>query len=248
MAAMPHATGLAGRRVLITGANKGIGLAAARQFGECGATVFLGARDQARGEAAAAGLARDGHDAIALTLDVTDAASLERAAGVVEATGGLDILVNNAGIGLDTVAPSALSPAALVRVLDTNLFGVMRATQAFLPLLRRSVAGRIVNVSSAMGSIFKLADPEWEAYRIMLTPYSISKAALNAYTALLAAELADTAVKVNAVEPGFTATDLTSGRGQQQPAEAARVIVKYAAIDAHGPTGGYFDAVGRLPW
>jgi NAD(P)-dependent dehydrogenase (short-subunit alcohol dehydrogenase family) len=113
---------------------------------------------------------------------------------------------------------------------------------------RRGAQGRIVNVSSAMGSIFKLADPQWEAYHVMLSPYSISKAALNAYTALLSAELEGTSIKVNAVEPGFTVTELTGWRGTQTPQEAARVIVKYAAIGADGPTGGYFDWIGRMPW
>ena len=99
-----------------------------------------------------------------------------------------------------------------------------------------------------MGSIFKMSDPEWEAYKVFLTPYSISKAALNAYTALLAADLSGTPIKVNAVEPGFTATDFTGGRGDQTPAEAARVVVKYASIGPDGPTGGYFDMIGRMPW
>jgi NAD(P)-dependent dehydrogenase (short-subunit alcohol dehydrogenase family) len=243
-----HEQALHGRRVLITGANKGIGLAAAHQFGQRGATVLVGARDAARGQAAAAALAAAGYAADSVVLDVTDTHSLTRAAQEIDAGGGLDVLVNNAGLGLVTVAPSALSTEQLAEILNTNLYGTIRATQAMLPMLRRAAQGRIVNVSSAMGSIFKLADPEWEAYHVMLTPYSISKAALNAYTALLSAELAGTSIKVNAVEPGFTATELTGWRGSQTPEEAARVIVKYAAIGADGPTGGYFDWIGRMPW
>jgi NAD(P)-dependent dehydrogenase (short-subunit alcohol dehydrogenase family) len=239
---------LNGRRVLITGANKGIGLAAAHQMGALGATVLVGARDAERGRHAVGELTQAGHAAELVVLDVTDVQSLARAAETIAAGGGLDVLVNNAGLGLVTVAPSALSPDLLAQVLNTNLYGAIRATQAMLPLLRRAAQGRIVNVSSAMGSIFKLSDPEWEAYHVMLTPYSISKAALNAYTALLSAELAGSSVKVNAVEPGFTATELTGWRGSQTPEHAARVIVKYAVIAADGPNGGYFDSVGRLPW
>lgn len=239
---------LAGQRILITGGNKGIGLATAELLGPHGARIIIGARDPARGEKAASALRAAGYDATAIRIDVTDPDSIAAAAASVERDGGLDVLINNAGIGFISVPPSELSTELLLQVLDTNLFGVMRTTQAMLPSLRRSSAGRIVNVSSVMGSIFRLADPEWKSCAVMLTPYSISKAALNAWTTRLSSELAGTAIKVNAVEPGFTATDLTGGRGEQQPADAARVIVKYAAIGADGPTGGYFDWTGSLPW
>ena len=238
----------AGRRILITGGNKGIGLATAKILGQQKATLLIGARNAMLGEEAAATLRKAGYEASAISIDVTNPDSIAAAARSIEAEGGLDVLINNAGTGLVSVPPSELTTKLLLAVLDTNLLGVIRTTQALLPMIRKSSAGRIVNVSSAMGSIFKLSDPEWEAYRVMLTPYSMSKAALNAWTALLAAELSATTVKVNAVEPGFTATDLTGGRGEQTPADAARVIAKYAAIGADGPTGGYFDWIGRLPW
>jgi NAD(P)-dependent dehydrogenase (short-subunit alcohol dehydrogenase family) len=210
-----------------------------------GAVVLIGGRDKIRGWALAEQLAGEGMVASCLHIDVTDLASIAAAAMSVAA---LDILVNNAGISLRPVAPSALAIDELQAVLETNLFGAIRVTQAFLRLLRVAPAGRIVNVSSMLGSLHHLADPQWIGHQALMSPHSLSKIALNAFTALLAADLAGTAVKVNAVEPGYIATDMTRGQGFQQPADAAQAIVRYATLGEDGPTGGFFDAMGQVAW
>lgn len=237
------------RLSLVTGANKGIGLETARQLAREGHRVLVGARDPDRGRAAVATLSAEGLDARLLRLDVADPASIAAAASEVERDyGRLDVLVNNAGIGLVRCPPSELETDVLREVLDTNFFGAFETTKAFMPLLRRAEAARIVNVSSTLGSISHLAEPSWKAHQRLFTPYSVSKAALNAFTALLSAELIDSPIKVNAVEPGFTATDMTEQRGRRTVDQAARVVVRYATLDESGPTGGYFDEDGRLAW
>lgn len=249
------------RVALITGANKGIGFEVARQLGANKVRVLVGSRDGERGRKAVTELSAEGIDANAITIDVTNQDSISAAAREVEQRiGKLDILVNNAGIGLDRTPPSELDISALRTVLDTNFFGALLTTKAFLPLLRKSPSGRIVNVSSALGSLFHLSDPHWIGHQVLSTPYSMSKVALNAFTALLSAELIQTRIKVNSVEPGYTATDMTRPRNLnalpegarritgQTPAEAARVVVKFALIGDDGPTGGYFDINGRMPW
>ena len=242
-------TSLQGRVALITGANKGIGFEAARQLGKLGVRVLIGARDSARGQAAAKTLADEGLNVSVVKLDVTDEIGISAAAAGVETNEGrLDILVNNAGIGLDPCPVSQLDTAALQKTLQTNFYGPFWVSKAFLPLLRRSDAARIVNVSSSLGSLFHLSDPEWVGRPRQFSAYSISKAALNAMTVLLSAELHGTSAKVNSVEPGYTATDMTDHSGFQTTEQAARVIVKYATAGADGPNGGYFDIHGRLPW
>jgi NAD(P)-dependent dehydrogenase (short-subunit alcohol dehydrogenase family) len=237
------------RIALITGANKGIGFEAARQLGKLGIRVLIGARDPARGQTAAATLSAEGVAARAVTIDVSDQASIAAAAQEIAAQEGkLDILVNNAGIGLERLPPSEMDITRLREILETNFFGVIATTQAFLPLVRQAPAGRIVNVSSSLGSLLHLSDPEWVAFGAQFTAYSISKTALNSWTAILSSELHGSTTKVNAVEPGFTATDMTAGQGFQTTEEAARVIVKYATMGPEGPNGGYFDIHGRLPW
>ncbi len=237
------------RLSLVTGANKGIGFETARQLGRAGHQVLVGARDPERGRRAVERLEAEGLDVRLRVLDVADPASIAAAARSVERDfGRLDVLVNNAAVGLVRVPPSEVDAADLRAVLDTNFFGAVETVKAFLPLLRASDAGRIVNVSSALGSISNLADPDWKAYQRLFTPYSVSKAALNAFTAMLSAELIDTEIKVNAVEPGFTATDMTQQRGPRTPEQAARVVVRYATLASSGPTGGYFDESGRLAW
>ncbi|MEP6810885.1 MAG: SDR family oxidoreductase, partial [Chthoniobacterales bacterium] len=196
---------------LITGANKGIGLETARQLGKQGVTVLVGARDRAKGEAAAAELEKDGIDAHALEIDVTDEASIKRAAAVVEKEfGQLDILINNAGVMLhDADKKIADMPLATWRTtLETNLFGVIATTQAFLPLLRKSEAGRIVNLSSILGSITYHAQPGSPVYDSKVPAYDVSKSAVNAYTVHLAYELKETKIKVNAAHPGWVKTEM----------------------------------------
>lgn len=238
------------KRVLITGANKGIGFGAARALGREGLKILVGSRDPDRGEKAVKDLIAEGIDARLVIIDVSDQNSVTQAADQVSQDfGQLDILINNAGIGLIGTPPSALDVGVLRDVLDTNLIGALITTQAFLPLLKNSDFGRIVNVSSIMGSISKLSDPNFTSHKMAIfTPYSISKAALNMFTALLAVELQDTDIKVNAVEPGYTDTEMTNDHRAQSVEDAVRVIVKYALIGNDGPTGGYFDVNGAIPW
>ncbi|MDB6063506.1 MAG: hypothetical protein JWM78_3609 [Verrucomicrobiaceae bacterium] len=234
---------------LITGANKGIGFEAARQLGAQGIEILIGARDSQRGQEAVAKLKDEGVSAHAVIIDVSNAASIKAAAATITRDfGRLDILINNAGIGLDRLLPSEVDIAHLREVLETNFFGALITAQTFLPLLRKAAAGRIVNVSSMLGSLFHLSDPQWVGHQTLCTSYSISKTALNGFTALLSAELVGTTVKVNSVEPGYTATDMTKGNGLQTVEQAAKAIVKYATIDADGPSGGYFDIHGRIAW
>ncbi|MDA0185333.1 SDR family NAD(P)-dependent oxidoreductase [Solirubrobacter phytolaccae] len=230
---------------LITGANRGLGLETARLLVEAGMTVIVGARDVARGEAAAAEIG-----ASSLPLDVGDAASVARAAATVEERHGrLDLLVNNAGILPE--APGVLDTRMARATLDTNVLGPMLVIEHFLPLLRRADAARIVNVSSTMGSLADQSDPGSPYYGLVVPGYQASKAALNSFTIGLAKLLADTPIKVNAVCPGWVQTDLAPGNREQAPtpaADAARVVVRYAQLDADGPTGGFFDAERAVAW
>ncbi|HVH06532.1 MAG TPA: SDR family oxidoreductase [Myxococcota bacterium] len=238
------------RRVaVVTGANKGIGLEIGRQLAREGYTVYLGARDPERGRAAAEKLRAEGLDARPLALDVTDAASVAAAAAAVENDAGrLDALVNNAGIAIDDGPPSAVSMERMVRTYETNVFGVVRATQAFLPLLRRSDAGRIVNLSSGLGSLAQNSDPKWEFAAVKFLAYNSSKTAVNAITVQFAWELRDTPIKVNAADPGYVATDMNRNQGVRSVEQGATAPVRLATLPADGPTGGYFNDEGPLPW
>jgi NAD(P)-dependent dehydrogenase (short-subunit alcohol dehydrogenase family) len=236
---------------LVTGANKGIGFETARQLAQQGFTVWVAARDQGRGEAAVKELADDG-DVRFVQLDVTDEDSVRAAAQRVgEETGALDVLVNNAAVAFeDQEGPAgAVRVDTVRRTLDANLLGALRVTQAFLPLVRRARAGRIVNVSSTMGSLTTKVAPE---YLLEQFPpafgYSVSKTALNALTAWLAVELRDTPVKVNSVCPGYNATDMNDHRGTQHPSEGAKVVVRAATLPADGPSGSFLDADGPVAW
>ena len=230
---------------LVTGANKGIGYRIVEQLAERGMTVLLGGRDQKRREAAAVEL---GVEPVAL--DVTDPASVAAAAAHVRtAFGRLDVLVNNAGIaGTGAVPPSDTTVEAVREVFDTNVYGAIRVTNAMLPLLLRSPAPRIVNVSSMVGSLAQQSDP---AGRLSVIPpnvaYPMSKTALNAVTVQYARELAGR-VLVNAADPGYCATDLNDHRGWRSAAEGAAIAVRLATLDADGPTGGFFNDDGPLPW
>jgi NAD(P)-dependent dehydrogenase (short-subunit alcohol dehydrogenase family) len=216
---------------LVTGANKGIGLEIVKQLIDKGVTTYLGARDPERGEKAAA-------DAGArfVQLDVTDAESVRRAAAQFDQ---LDVLVNNAAITGDTYGPESMR-----EVYETNVFGVVTVTEAFLPLLRRSAHGRIVNVSSSVGSLTGMLDsPAPTAFG-----YVSSKTALNAVTLQYARLLRDTPIKINVVCPGFCATDLNGHRGHRTPAQGARIAVEMATLGDDGPTGGFYDDEGVVAW
>ena len=237
---------------LVTGANKGIGFETARQLARQGFTVWIGARDQARGEAAEKELS-DAGDVRFVSLDVTDDDSVAAAARRIEQETGLDVLVNNAGVAFAEVdgRPSTVPLDVLQRTFDVNVHGALRVTQAFLPLVRRSPAGRIVNVSSTLGSTGTVVHPANPFGQVPSFAYPASKAALNALTGWLAVELRDTAVKVNSVCPGFNATDMNDGPGTvgaQHPAEGAKVVVHAATLPADGPTGSFLDVNGVVPW
>ena len=235
---------------LITGANRGIGFEIARQLGREGFTVLVGARHAERGGEAATRLVAEGIDARPLALDVTDEVSIAvAAASVTNAIGRLDVLVNNAGIVLDRgIRPSDVPLAVLRATYATNVFGVVAVTQAFLPLLERSPAGRVVNATSELGSLAQNENPNFEFAAMKMLAYNSSKTALNAITVQLAHDLRDTRVKVNAADPGYTATDFNGHRGRQRVEEGARAAVRLALLPPDGPTGGFFNADGRLPW
>jgi NAD(P)-dependent dehydrogenase (short-subunit alcohol dehydrogenase family) len=237
-----------GRIAVVTGANKGIGLEIARQLGREGVRVFIGSRDEARGQAAAEKLRAEGLDAHPLRLDVTDEKSVAGAASRLQREGRLDILVNNAGIAIDDGPPSRVSAEALRRTYETNVFGLVRVTQALLPLLRRSAAGRIVNLSSGLGSLTLNSDPSWPFASVKYLAYNSSKSAVNAITVQLAWELRDTPIKVNAADPGYVATDMNQHQGLRSVEQGAATPVRLALLPPEGPTGGYFNDEGPLPW
>jgi NAD(P)-dependent dehydrogenase (short-subunit alcohol dehydrogenase family) len=238
------------RIALVSGANKGIGHQVALELAQRGLSVLLGAREEAAGTAAAAALAAQDLDVRFIEVDLNRPSTLAAAAARIDsAFGRLDVLVNNAGIGdARDAAPSAADIDAVRRVFDTNFFGTLAVTQAMLPLLRRSSAGRIVNVSSELGSLTMHSDPQWKYAAYKLLGYSASKAALNMLTVQLAAELAPSGIKVNAVDPGFTATDLNHHRGSQTVAEGAAAAVQFALIGNDGASGGFFSAAGPHAW
>ncbi|MFI9808938.1 SDR family oxidoreductase [Streptomyces sp. NPDC052301] len=235
---------------LITGANKGIGFAVARQLGEQGIVVLVGARDEVLGKQAAEALTADGITAEPLRLDVTDPASVAAAAAEIERRHGrLDILVNNAGVaGGFTGAPSEATAADLREVYETNVFGVVTVTHALLPLLRRSPAGRIVNLSSHTASLTLTTTPGSPLAGLNMIAYQSSKTALNAVTVAYAKELRDTPVKVNAALPGVVATDINHHRGHRTPAEGAGIAVRLALLDEAGPSGQCLADEGPVPW
>jgi NAD(P)-dependent dehydrogenase (short-subunit alcohol dehydrogenase family) len=238
------------RTALITGANKGIGFEIARQPARAGVRVVISARDPERGRSAAAAFAAEGLDARAVQLDVTDPVSIALAAEALDAEHGrLDILVNNAGI-VDAAdgAPTTASLDAVRRVMETNFIGTLAVTQAMLPLLRRAPAGRIVNLSSSLGSLAVNGDPSSPYYSAPLIGYNASKAALNMLSVQLAEELRDTAIAVNSVSPGYVKTDLTGHSGSMSPEEGARLPVAYALLGEGAASGQFVEPGGRTPW
>jgi NAD(P)-dependent dehydrogenase (short-subunit alcohol dehydrogenase family) len=237
---------------LISGANKGIGYEIARGLGAKKITVLVGARDEARGQAAAAKLKAEGADARFVKLDVTEQETIRSATQWIEKEfGRLDILVNNAGIsGTSDFSekPSGVDLAKVREVYETNLFGPIAMTQAMLPLLRKSKHGRIVNVSSGLGSLTLASQPGSPVAQMAILGYNTSKTALNSMTVQFANELKDTPIKVNAICPGYCATDLNGNSGPRTAAQGAVAAIEYATIGADGPTGGYFNDEGRMPW
>jgi len=239
-----------GKIALITGANKGIGFEVARQLGVEGITVLLGARNPQLGEAAAAKLKNEGADAHFILLDVTKPETISQAAETIRSQHGrLDILVNNAGVvAKGDGPPSVADPQAVRDVLEVNFFGVLAVTQAMLPLVRKSLSGRIVMVSSGLGSLTWNADPNWSFAAVKPLGYNGSKAILNMLTVQLAWELKDTPIKVNTVNPGYTATDLNGHSGPQSIQEGAAETVRQSLVPDDAPTGGFFETGGIVPW
>jgi NAD(P)-dependent dehydrogenase (short-subunit alcohol dehydrogenase family) len=233
--------------VLITGANKGLGLETARQLATRGCAILLGARDPALGRRAADDLAADGADVRFVQIDVTSDESVARAAAwVAEEIGALDVLINNAGIIGGAVGPLETAPGDFLACFGVNLLGPVRVTRAFLPLLGKSDLPRIVMVSSGMGSMAVTTDPDRLESSIVSLVYPSSKAALNMVTTQYAKALPGW--KVNAADPGYTATDLNGNRGHKTVEAGAAVIVDLALLGRDGPTGGFFDDAGPVPW
>jgi NAD(P)-dependent dehydrogenase (short-subunit alcohol dehydrogenase family) len=231
---------------LVTGANKGIGRETVRRLAEQGWTVWLGSRDPDRGQQAAAELQAAG-DVRPVELDVTDDESVSSAAKTIETSGGrLDVLVNNAGIGGPWIGAEETEPHHFLPVFGVNLLGPVRTTAAFLPLLRRSAQPRVVMVSSGMGSFGITTDPTRLEFGLGGLIYPASKAALNMVTSQYAKALSG--FQVNAVDPGYTATDLDGHRGYQTVQQGAEAIVRAASLAADGPTGTFFDRQGPVPW
>ena len=236
---------------LVTGANKGIGFETVRQLAAKGVRSLLASRDIARGEAAALVLRSEGLPVEYLALDVNDASSIEHAQReVTRRHGRLDILVNNAGVTFDALdlPPSAQSLDTWRKTFDTNVFGLVAVTQAFLPLLRKSDAARIVNVSSLLGSITDQADPKSIYYDFKIPAYNVSKAAVNAWTVQLAHELRQTRIKVNTIHPGHVKTDMGGASAPMEIVDGARSSVELALIADDGPNGGFFHLGQTLPW
>jgi len=237
---------------LITGANKGIGFETARQLGALGITVLIGARDLDRGEAAAAKLQQEGIDARALKLDVVDPNDVQAAAATIAREfGRLDILVNNAGISAESMSGNSTlttSEKTLRQTFQTNFFAVVELTQALLPLLKKSAAGRIVNVSSILGSLKLHSTDGSPIYATKMFAYNSSKTALNAFTIHLAHALRETKIKVNSAHPGWVKTDLGGPQAPMDVTDGAKTAVRLATLPDNGPTGQFFHLNDRLPW
>ena len=236
---------------VVTGANKGIGLETARQLAQQSITVLLGARDLAKGEAAARQLSQQNLDVRPLKIDVNNTESIRQAVAQVERDfGHLDILVNNAGVLLDDYNKrvSEQSLETWRATFDANVFGLIATTQAFLPLLRQSAAGRIVNVSSILGSITYHATPGSPVYDFKVPAYNVSKAAVNAYTVQLAYELKDSKIKVNTIHPGWVKTELGGEGANMEIPDGAKTSVALATVGEDGPNGAYLHMGEPIPW
>ncbi|WP_125076312.1 SDR family oxidoreductase [Pseudoxanthomonas sp. SGT-18] len=238
------------RIALVTGATRGIGLETVRQLAQAGVHTLLAGRDRSRAVEASLKLQAEGLPVEAIALDVTSGHSIREAVREVERRHGrLDILVNNAGIALDdwNKAPSEQPLETWRQTFETNVFGLVEVTHAFLPLLRASSSGRIVNVSSVLGSSALQADPASDYYAIKLPAYNVSKSAVNAWTIQLAYELRDTGIKVNAIHPGNIKTDMNPN-AELDVGVGARSSVEMALLGADGPTGTFTHLGETLPW
>jgi NAD(P)-dependent dehydrogenase (short-subunit alcohol dehydrogenase family) len=242
---------MTGTIALVTGANKGIGYEIAAGLGALGWTVGVGARDENRREAAVEKLRAAGVDAFGVPLDVTGDASVTAAAALIEGrAGGLDVLVNNAAVtgGLPQ-EPTRVDAATIRTVVETNVIGVIRVTNAMLPLLRRSASPRIVNMSSSVGSLTRQSGPGSElSTGPVSAAYAPSKSFLNAVTIQYARELSDTNILINAGCPGYCATDLNGHRGYRTPEQGAAIAIHLATLPDGGPTGGFFEDAGTVAW
>ncbi len=237
------------KTALITGANKSIGFETARQLGGLGYGIWLGSRDAARGDEAARALSAEGIDVKAVSIDVTDEASVKLAAARVEAEDGkLDVLINNAGVPGQMVPPSQQSVNDVRDIYETNVFGPIRVTQALLPLLRNAGSANIVMVSSGLGSLGWLSDPDNQFHGVNFLGYNSSKTALNGVTVAFAKELAASGIKVNAADPGYTATDFNGHSGYRTVEQAARGIVWLATQDNDAATGSFYFDGAVVPW
>ena len=237
------------KTVLITGANKSIGYETARRLGEAGYRVWLGARDAGRGEAAAQALRDEGHDVRFIEIAVDDDALVLTAAERVRREDGrLDALVNNAAIPGTYAAPIDETVEDIRRVYDVNVLGPIRLIKAFLPLLKVAGLANVVNVSSGLGSLAFMADPENPFYGANLLGYNSSKTALNAVTVSYAKALAPFGIRVNSAYPGYVKTDFNNHTGYRSVEDAAEIIVRLAMAGEDGPTAGFFDDEATLPW
>ncbi|WP_319420510.1 SDR family oxidoreductase [Pleurocapsa sp. FMAR1] len=233
---------------LVTGANKGLGFEISRQLAQKGCTILLGTRNMERGAAAAEKL-KDVGDVQPIEIDYERSDTIERAVETIKNKfGRLDILVNNAGIADSADGlPIKTDIAAVERIFATNFIGTLRVVQAMLPLVKQSASGRIVNISSGLGSLTLNGDPTYKSVQYRMLGYGASKAALNMLTVQLASELQGTSIKVNSAAPGFTATDATGNMGKPVE-EGATEPVRLALLEDDGPTGGFFEQEGKVPW
>ncbi|WP_348824819.1 SDR family NAD(P)-dependent oxidoreductase [Flavobacterium aestuarii] len=244
------------KTVLITGANRSIGLETAKQLSKKGLFVYLGSRNLEKGETVVKELNQNGFNNIkAIQIDVNNHETIVSAKTIVEnEQGKLDILINNAGvIGVLPQESSTTAIDQIQQTFDTNFFGAIRVTQAFMDLLKKSDSPRISNITSGLGSLTMHSDPSWKYYAIKGVCYVPSKAALNAFTVTLAYELRDLPFKVNAIDPGYTATDFNHFSGPGTVESAASFIVKHTLTDENGPTGKFFsndidDISEESPW
>ncbi|QGQ96888.1 SDR family oxidoreductase [Paenibacillus psychroresistens] len=246
---------LEGKVAFITGGNRGIGLETARELGKLGATVVIGARDSKKGQAAAEALRSEGIQAESLLFDVTSAEDRQGAYDYFNKNHGkLDILINNAGVQkeVEHLQPmnntSTVSSAVLRETFDANFFSLIEATQLLLPLIRLSSSGRIVNLSSVLGSLTVHGNPESQIFNVKLLAYDSSKTALNAFTVHLAHELRDTAIKVNSVHPGWVKTEIGGQYAEMDVNDGSKTSVKLATLSNDGPTGKFYFLDDELPW
>lgn len=237
----------------ITGGNRGIGLETARQLGKQDVKVVIGSRDAEKGKTAAEKLRAEGADVESIRFDITKAADYQEAYNYFDKNfGRLDILINNAGVSKETIGgpnnTSSVSQAILRETFDTNFFGTIQLTQVLLPLIKKSPEGRIVNLSSILGSLTLHADPNSPIYAAKILAYDASKSALNAFSIHLAHELQGTKVKVNSAHPGWVKTEMGTDAAPMEIPDGAKTSVQLALLPADGPTGGFFHMGEVLPW